>query len=231
MVYLARTISYDTQAADHEFAETYFVEQERRRKKNPLLLAISRVTRKLKPPMPIRLLRQTLRWHPARRGGALLDIGCGDGAFLEAAAAHFRLAGVEISPGQAERARLRVPSATIFACPLIQTPVPPDTYDVATLFSVLEHEWNPVQALEIVCRSLKNGGVAIIKVPNFASWNRVLRGAEWCGVRLPDHCNYFTPATLSRALEQAGLRPLPLRFADHIPTSDSLWMAARKAEV
>ncbi len=228
MVFLARQISYQQQASEHEFAQTYFVEQERRRKKNPALLAISRVTRRLKPHMPVRLLRQTLRWRPSALGGALLDIGCGDGAFLEEAARHFSVTGVEISPAQAERARQRVPAAAIHACPLTEAPLTEASFDVVTQFSVLEHEWNPLQALAIAARVLKPGGVTIVKVPNFASWNRILRGPEWCGIRLPDHCNYFTPATLGAAFRKAGLSPLRGSFADRMPTSDSLWMAARK---
>jgi 2-polyprenyl-3-methyl-5-hydroxy-6-metoxy-1,4-benzoquinol methylase len=228
MVYLAKEISYGQQAREHEFAETYFVEQARRRQASPLLSAVSQFTRKLKPPMPERLLRQTLRWWPARRAGKLLDIGCGDGAFLEAAARHFEVTGVEISAAQAERARQRLPVATIHTGPSTLAPLPENTFDVVTQFSVLEHEWHPLEALRCVARVLRPGGITILKVPNFASWNRVIRGVEWCGIRLPDHCNYFTPRTLRAALGQAGLDPLPWSFADRLPTSDSLWMAARK---
>jgi len=228
MVYLARELSYQQQAAEHEFAETYVAEHARRRRAHPLLQAISSVTRKLKPPMPVRLLRQTLRWWPAGRGGPLLDIGCGDGAFLEAAAQHFTVTGVEISAAQAKRARQRLPGATIFTGPSTEIALPEDTFDVVTQFSVLEHEWHPLPALRRVARTLRPGGITILKVPNFASWNRVLRGAEWCGIRLPDHCNYFTPQTLAAALAAAGLAPLPGSFADRMPTSDSLWMAAQK---
>ncbi len=227
MVYLARELSYQQQAAEHEFADTYFVEQARRRKKSPLLTAISGVTRKLKPPMPQRLLRQTLRWSKPTPGAKLLDIGCGDGSFLEAAAKHFAATGVEISPAQAERARQRVPSATIHTGPSTAAPLPEDAFDVVTQFSVLEHEWRPLPALALVARVLRSGGVTIIKVPNFASWNRRIRGVEWCGIRLPDHCNYFTPATLARALRAAHLEPM-MRLTGAVPTSDSLWMAAKK---
>lgn len=224
MVYVAKEISYAVQAAQHEFSESYAQETERRRRASPLLHAISRVARKLKPPMPQRLLSKTLEW---RTGGRLLDVGCGDGSFLEAAAPHFEVAGVEISAAMAERARQRVASATIHAGPLTEMALAHESFDVVTLFSVLEHEWRPLPALAVVARVLRPGGVAILKAPNFASWNRVLRGAEWCGIRLPDHCNYFTPATLSRALATARLTPRP-RFQDMLPTSDSLWMAAKK---
>lgn len=224
MVYVAKEISYAEQAAQHEFSESYAQETERRRRASPLLHAISRVARKFKPPIPQRLLGKTLEW---RTGGRLLDVGCGDGSFLEAAAQHFEVAGVEISEAMAQYARRRRPRATIHTGPLTEIALPDVSFDVVTLFSVLEHEWRPLPALAVVARVLRPGGVAILKVPNFASWNRVIRGAEWCGIRLPDHCNYFTPATLSRALTNARLTPRP-RFRDMLPTSDSLWMAAER---
>lgn len=228
MVYLAKEISYQTQAEDHEFAETYSVERERRRKANPVLHLVSSFTRKLKPAMPQRLLRQTLRWRPGSQGSRLLDMGCGDGSFLVVASRHFEVTGVEISPAMAQRARQRLPNAAIHTGPGTEAPLPESAFDVVTQFSVLEHEWRPLDALGIVARVLRPGGVTVIKVPNFASWNRAIRGAEWCGIRLPDHCNYFTPATLAAFLTRAGLNPLRGSFADTLPTSDSLWMAAKK---
>lgn len=228
MVYLPMEIPYAEQAEHHEFAESYAQEHERRRARSPLLHAISAFTRRLKPPMPERLLRQTLRWRRPSQGGALLDFGCGDGAFLEVAARHFQVAGVEISAAMAERARQRLPKAIIHTGPSTGAPLAADSFDVVTQFSVLEHEWRPLEALRIVARVLRPGGVTVIKVPNFASWNRIIRGTEWCGIRLPDHCNYFTPATLAAFLKRAALEPLRGSLADTIPTSDSLWMAARK---
>ncbi|MGH9794414.1 MAG: class I SAM-dependent methyltransferase [Candidatus Acidiferrales bacterium] len=224
MVYLAKEISYREQSAQHEFSESYAQETERRRRASPLLHAISRFARKLKPPMPQRLLGKTLE---RRTSGRLLDVGCGDGSFLQAAARHFEVTGVEISAAMAERARQRVRGAAIHTGPLTEIALPDASFDVVTLFSVLEHEWRPLPALAVVARVLRRGGVAILKAPNFATWNRMIRGAEWCGIRLPDHCNYFTPATLSRALVMARLTPRP-RFRDMLPTSDSLWMAAEK---
>jgi hypothetical protein len=53
-------------------------------------------------------------------------------------------------------------------------------------------------------------------------------GEEWCGFHIPSHVNYFTLATLARMLRQAGFQPPPRPLLDCLPTSDTLWMAARK---
>jgi len=63
----------------------------------------------------------------------------------------------------------------------------------------------------------------IIKVPNYASVNRKIRGARWCGFRWPDHVNYFTPATLHMMALKAGLELVRMTFLDRNPLSDSMY--------
>jgi 2-polyprenyl-3-methyl-5-hydroxy-6-metoxy-1,4-benzoquinol methylase len=225
MVYLAQEISYAQQRAEHDFELNFERERRRRRQRHPLLTAISGWTRKLKPEIGERLLAQTLRWA---QSGRLADFGCSDGQFLEQAARHFQVTGIEISPRMAAVAQQRVPAATIHCCPLVEAPLAEGAFDVVTAFSVLEHEWRPLEALRLAHRALRPGGTLILKTPNHASWNRALMRGDWCGYRLPDHCNYFTPATLVAMLHKAQFEPLPSRFLDRLPTSDSLWMAARR---
>jgi 2-polyprenyl-3-methyl-5-hydroxy-6-metoxy-1,4-benzoquinol methylase len=122
-----------------------------------------------------------------------------------------------------------VPTATIHCCPLVEAPLEAVAFDVVTAFSVLEHEWRPLEALRLAHRALRPGGILILKTPNHASWNRALMRGDWCGYRLPDHCNYFSPATLEAMLRNTGFAPLRGSCLDRLPTSDSLWMAARKA--
>ncbi len=41
----------------------------------------------------------------------------------------------------------------------------------------------PRPVLRELYRTLAPGGVAIVKVPNFGSLNRVIMGSRWCGFR------------------------------------------------
>lgn len=69
----------------------------------------------------------------------------------------------------------------------------------------------------------------MIKVPNYASLNRHMRGARWCGFRWPEHVNYFTPRTLRMISDRAGLKVVRMNFFDRFPFSDSLYaVLARK---
>ncbi len=97
-----------------------------------------------------------------------------------------------------------------------------------TQFGYIEHEWQPLDGLRAAFRVLKPGGVTLIKTPNYACWNRTIMGMDWCGYHIPAHCNYFTPGYVGKNAPPRWFQPLRRPFLDSLPTSDSLWMAARR---
>jgi SAM-dependent methyltransferase len=218
--------AYNAQAAEHDWMAEHTKEASRRKESRPVLMFFSRLMRPLRGDTTSRQLAHALHW---RREGKLLDLGCGDGRFLAMAAGRFEVMGVELSASAAASARARVPDARIVAGAVTEASVPEGAFDIVTQFSYLEHEWDPAAALRVAHRALKSGGVLVVKTPNYASWNRRVMGEEWCGIHIPSHCNYFTPATLGRMLRQAGFEPLPRPLPDRLPTSDTLWMAARRS--
>jgi len=228
MVFIGSHLSYAAQANEHDWADEHAKEFRRRQQTQPVMSYFSRLLRPLRPDTNSRMLSQTLRF---RREGKLVDFGCGEGGFLSRAAPFFDLTGIELSPRSAKTSRRRVPSAMIFEGPVTEVAerqLPAAAFDVVTQFGYIEHEWCPLAGLRAAYRLLKPGGITVIKTPNYASWNRHIRGLNWCGYHLPGHCNYFTPRTLARLLRNAGLEPLPRPLLDCLPTSDSLWMAARR---
>ncbi|HKQ86031.1 MAG TPA: class I SAM-dependent methyltransferase [Candidatus Acidoferrales bacterium] len=227
MVFLGHELTYEAQQENHDWLEEYYREGARRKKKHPILVFLSRLTRPFKPETNSRLLAQTLKW---RKSGKLVDFGCGNGAFLERARERFDAIGIEMSPRSAALARQCNPWQRILEGPLTEVAarLAEKSFDIVTQFGYIEHEWNPRAALDAAFRLLKPGGVTVLKTPNFDSWNRKIMGADWVGYHIPAHCNYFTPRTLRMMLRQAGFEPLPQPLADRFPTSDSLWMAARR---
>jgi SAM-dependent methyltransferase len=162
-----------------------------------------------------RLWRQRLALVRARRaGGDLLDVGCGDGNFLEAAQdTGFLCAGTELSEYAAERVRrrLRIPVMTGPIC-AIEWPVA--SFDVVTMWHVLEHLTDPRGDLAIVHRLLRPGGLLFIAVPNrlstiFNGVYRMIKGSP-PPFYTPDerelHLFHFTPDGLRRLLEGRGFR-------------------------
>lgn len=228
MVFLGTQLAYDVQALKYDWADEHAKEFQHRKQRQPVMLFFSRVLRPLRPHTEGRMLSQTLR---RRREGKLVDFGCGEGAFLELAAKYFDVTGIELSPRGAQLSRQRAPRATVVEGPvteIAERQLPAESFDVVTQFGYIEHEWHPEAGLRAAFRLLKPGGITVIKTPNYASWNRHIRGVDWCGYHIPAHCNYFTPHTLRELLRKARLEPLVRPLLDCLPTSDSLWMVARK---
>lgn len=171
-------------------------------------------------------LRRVLRW---REGGRLLDIGCARGEFLSVAERRFEVQGVEVSPTALERARATL-GDRVFAVDVLEARLPRETFDVITLFSTVEHLHDPVTVLQECRQLLREGGVLVIKTPNFSSLNRWILRSEWSGYKLPEHRFFFSPHGIRQLFAQAGLEPLPSPWFDRFPLSDNMYAYARKGQ-
>jgi len=135
--------------------------------------------------------------------GLLLDMGCGQGRFLEAAQQRgWQVQGLELCPQvarqTAERLRVQVYSGSLF-----EVSLPAESFDLVTMFDVIEHLEQPPQALRICHRILKPGGVLAIGTPNLRGIGVRLLGARAFGVWPDEHIVYFGPAAMRRALGSA----------------------------
>ena len=177
--------------------------------------------------------RNKLRALATRFGlsGDVIDVGCGDGNMWDSLPPGCAPIGIELSPVLVRVARDRLegkPGRLIEADALGGLrQIDGSSANGAILISYLEHEANPSVAIRELRRTLRPGAIAILKMPNYASWNRVIRGARWCGFRFPDHVNYFTPRALRRILERGGFEIVRFGFGDRPPTSDNMWCVAR----
>jgi SAM-dependent methyltransferase len=164
-------------------------------------------------------------------GGEVIDVGCGDGNLWDSLPAGCAPIGIELSPALAHRARVRLegkPGRMIEADALGGLRQLGDAVaNGAILISYLEHEANPSVAMRELRRVLRPGAIVILKMPNYSSWNRRIRGLNWCGFRFPDHVNYFTPRALRRIIERNDFKIVRFGFRDRPPTSDSMWCVAR----
>lgn len=132
-----------------------------------------------------------------------LDIGAGEGHFVDA----LRSLGVTadgVEPSQAGRtAAWQTHSLQLYA----ELPVG-KTYGLVTFVHSLEHLIDPVCSLRSAVRHLDLGGHVFIEVPNADSFEMWRPSERRKILDLPYHLFHFTPATLSRVVEGAGLRIL-----------------------
>ncbi len=142
-----------------------------------------------------------------RRTGRILDVGCGEGGFLQAAAARgWEVHGTESTEGALERNRARGIAMTL--APPRPGDLPEAAFDVVTAFEVVEHVADPRAEAATIADAIRDGGLLYVTTPNFASASRRILGAGWSVIEYPEHLGYFTAQTLERWLREAGFDPL-----------------------
>jgi SAM-dependent methyltransferase len=147
---------------------------------------------------------------PHRQSGALLDLGCSSGAFLESLKGEsWRLYGIEMSPQNARTAEARS-EAQIYVGDILNATFPHESFDVITCFDVLEHLYEPRRVMARVGEWLKPGGMFYVLVPNVDSAEARVFGSYWHGLELPRHLFHYSPASLKFLAESAGLRQVSL---------------------
>ncbi|MEO1251929.1 MAG: class I SAM-dependent methyltransferase [Pseudomonadota bacterium] len=222
--YMTAAASYEDLAEAAAWSRSFHEEKKRRAERRPLFDWLDQRTR-----WRLHLLPRPETWKftaEAVDAGTVVDIGCGAGGNLLRLGAGVTPIGIEIDREQALKtdALLKERGGRCIAAPALEglALFQDDEIDAAMLNSFLEHETAPLPLLEALRRKLKPGGVAVLKTPNFASWNARVMKSAWCGIRIPDHVNYFTPASMKEMAESAGFAVAFPRLAN-LPTNDNFW--------
>ena len=136
--------------------------------------------------------------------GSLLDVGCATGNFLYIAQEQgWRVQGIEPIDKAAQLARDYY-GLEVFTSSLTTADIPPSSFDVITMWDVLEHLPSPKLALRRSWELLKPGGIVVFSIPNLTSYDRFLFGKNWIGWDVPRHFNLFTQQTIRRLLAATG---------------------------
>lgn len=166
----------------------------------------------------------------ARRGGRMLDVGLGRGDIAQVfVRSGWDVHGLDMSPMAVQAARLRGVDArvgTLEDAP----PWPPGTFDLVVCSHVLEHVADPLRELRIMRELLAPGGVAIVAVPAWESWQRRAFGSRWSLVDVPRHLQHFTVPALNEAATAAGFARGRVRRCTSmagIPVSTQFALAGR----
>ncbi|WP_454980366.1 class I SAM-dependent methyltransferase [Capnocytophaga haemolytica] len=125
----------------------------------------------------------------------LLDIGEGTGDFVRICNAHPRITAEGVEPNAKARARAAEKGIALTES---YEQLLPHSYDVITLWHVLEHIPNLQTELDKITALLKDGGTLIIAVPNYRSWDAQHYGTYWAAYDVPRHLYHFSKTSIER---------------------------------
>jgi 2-polyprenyl-3-methyl-5-hydroxy-6-metoxy-1,4-benzoquinol methylase len=167
-------------------------------------------------------LRGLLPLLPSRR--RLLEIGCANGLFLQAAL-EFGFDDVHgVEPGE-EAVRTADPSVrskivnSVFHADLFA----PESFDVICCFQVLDHLLDPAAVLRDAAKLLRKGGLVLLLNHNIRSWFPSVLG-ERCPMYDIEHIYLFDKQTVAQLLRNNGFEVVKVR---NIPNSYTLSYALK----
>lgn len=144
---------------------------------------------------------------------SILDIGAGYGFFVDALtrAGYKNVTGIEIS---IERRQISMQHTNVAIIDFdINNPnIDIGTFDVVTLFHVLEHIDDPIKFLKNIYKLLNKNGILVCEVPNV---REILLDVckeynDFYWIRA--HLNYFSSTTLLDCFKKAGYHKVEIRF-------------------
>lgn len=144
------------------------------------------------------------RFQPQK--GKLLDIGAGTGHFGEIALKNaWQVTGIEPN----DCARNVAASKGIAFVNAIEN-LEDNTFDVITMWHVLEHVPNLDDQISQLKRVLKPDGTLIIAVPNFKSFDAKYYKQFWAGFDVPRHLWHFSKNAISTLVQEKNMEVVQL---------------------
>lgn len=148
----------------------------------------------------VRMLRQKMQWvteYSGKTKGRLLDVGAGTGHF-----GHFMKSGgwdvLALEPDDSAR-KVAALKLGISIQPLdMLTQLEPDSFDVITLWHVLEHVHDLAGYMDHFRTLLKDHGTLFVAVPNYTSSDGRKYGAQWAAYDVPRHLWHFSPQSMQQ---------------------------------
>lgn len=138
--------------------------------------------------------------------GKILDVGCGDGKFLNQMRTFgWTVDGIDFDNKAIARAE-RAYGLKLRQGDLKSAEFPENNFDAITISHVIEHVPNPVDLLAEVRRIVRPDGRVVLTTPNANGFGHEAFRNFWFGIDPPRHLQIFTPQSLRSTAERAGLK-------------------------
>jgi 2-polyprenyl-3-methyl-5-hydroxy-6-metoxy-1,4-benzoquinol methylase len=149
-----------------------------------------------------------------------LDIGCAAGYCLEVfKTRRWKPFGIELNTEYA--VQLQQNGYKIYNSPFLDIRFE-ETYNIITLFDVVEH-LTDLQAHFIKLHSiLDNNGIIILITPDYNSLQRKLLGKKWFQFKPIEHISYFSLATFKKLTDATGFKIVDSKKAGQYSNTDFL---------
>lgn len=145
--------------------------------------------------------------------GALFDIGCAYGFFLNLARQWYQpVAGVDVSAEAVDYAKTTF-GLEVYGEEFLDLPIAPGAYDVFTCWFTIEHLTQPLAYLERVRDLLPTAGHLALLTGDIEAINARLAGPRWRQIHPPTHLSYFSRRSLSRLLDRLGFDIVHFSYA------------------
>lgn len=146
----------------------------------------------------------------APKKGSILDIGTAAGSFLAAAKKRgWIVNGCEPNKWMVnwgnDKYGLKIKNGTLF-----DQNYKKNSFDVVTLWDVIEHTPDPSKVLKECNKILKDNGILVVNYPDIGSWLAKSLGRKWLFL-ISVHLYYFTRRTIRRILEKNGFEILTIK--------------------
>lgn len=148
------------------------------------------------------------------RGKRLLDYGTGTGYFTDFMVRKgYAAEGIEIDDNARAYGAEKF-GITVHAPDHLFEGYGNASFEVITLWHVLEHLYDPKKYLRRFHDLLTDDGILVIAVPNHKSRDAAVFGSDWAAYDVPRHLWHFGPNTMRRMVGEAGFRVTETR---HMP--------------
>ena len=140
----------------------------------------------------------------------LLDIGCGIGDFLLYAKENgCDITGIEPSEDARKIAEKKL-NCKILSPEELET-IPDNSFDIITMWHVLEHVADLKTEIHHLQRILKKDGRLVLALPNYKSYDAEYYKDKWAAYDVPRHLNHFSKTSIKNIFKETNLQLVDIK--------------------